>query len=230
MRNYLARRFGAPEIKFALERLSALGFRPRQIFDVGAYQGEFALQCLQCWPDARIACFEPLEASVAQLRSLSSKHPSLEVFPGLLGGASREEVAFHEAESASSVLDERVIQKFPLSYQRMTTVDELMDDHFKGSPPDLIKLDVQGYELEVLKGAERTLPKVKAILAELNLLDIHIDVPLVADFVRWLNERGWVAYDICGLHRRPLDQALWQADLIFVPVDSPFRADKRWSA
>src|SRR5438093_1319729 len=105
MRSCLARRLGAPEIKFALERLSALGFRPRQIFDVGAYQGEFALECLQYWPEVRIACFEPLEAAIAHLRSLSSKHPSLEVFPGLLGGISREEVVFHEAESASSVLD-----------------------------------------------------------------------------------------------------------------------------
>jgi hypothetical protein len=48
--------------------------------------------------------------------------------------------------------------------------------------------------------------------------------------IAWLNERDWVAYDICGLTRRPLDQALWQADLIFVPRNSPLRADKRWKA
>jgi hypothetical protein len=66
------------------------------------------------------------------------------------------------------------------------------------------------------------------VLAEVNLLDLHKNVPLLADLVGWMSERGWVAYDICGLTRRPLDHALWQADMIFVPSDSPLRADKHW--
>jgi hypothetical protein len=44
--------------------------------------------------------------------------------------------------------------------------------------------------------------------------------------VAWLFGRGFVAYDICGLTRRPLDDALWQADLIFVRNDDPLRRDK----
>ncbi|MEQ8958462.1 MAG: FkbM family methyltransferase, partial [Coleofasciculus sp. C2-GNP5-27] len=102
--------------------------------------------------------------------------------------------------------------------------------HFSDRSPDLLKLDVQGYELEVLKGAEKSLPEIQAILAEINLLDIHQNVPLLADMIAWLDKRNWVAYDICGLTRRPLDKALWQADFIFVPCHSPLRADKRWSA
>ncbi|MEH1792137.1 hypothetical protein [Nostoc sp.] len=45
-----------------------------------------------------------------------------------------------------------------------------------------------------------------------------------------MNVIGLLAYDICGLTRRPLDQALWQADLIFVPRNSPLISDKRWTA
>jgi len=33
---------------------------------------------------------------------------------------------------------------------------------------------------------------------------------------------------VCGLTRRPLDQALWQTDMLFVPQQSALRADKRW--
>lgn len=105
-----------------------------------------------------------------------------------------------------------------------------MHEHFSDRSPDLLKLDVQGYELEVLKGAEQSLPHIRVILAEVNLLDIHQNVPLLAEIVSWLNERDWVAYDICGLTRRPLDRALWQADFIFVPRHSPLRTDKRWQA
>jgi hypothetical protein len=126
---------------------------------------------------------------------------------------------------------EQINQNFPVTLHSMRTVDSIVQEHFGGnSSPDLLKLDVQGYELEVLKGAEKSLPKIQVILAEVNLLDIHQNVPLLAQTIAWLNERDWVAYDICGLTRRPLDQALWQADFIFVPRNSPLRSDKRWKA
>lgn len=63
---------------------------------------------------------------------------------------------------------------------------------------------------------------------EVNLIDIHEDVPLLAEVTGWLKERGFVAYDICGLTRRPLDDALWQADIIFVPEDAEPRQNKRY--
>jgi hypothetical protein len=44
----------------------------------------------------------------------------------------------------------------------------------------------------------------------------------------WLFQRGFVAYDICGLTRRPLDDALWQADMVFVRQDDVLRADKSY--
>jgi hypothetical protein len=63
---------------------------------------------------------------------------------------------------------------------------------------------------------------------EVNFLDIHENVPLAADIVHWLNERNFVIYDICGMGRRTLDGALWQADFLFVKKDSCFRLDKTW--
>jgi hypothetical protein len=68
-----------------------------------------------------------------------------------------------------------------------------------------------------------------AVLAEVNLLDLYKGAHLLDDLVILLRESGFVAYDVCGFWRRPLDNALWQADFIFVPADSPLRQDKRWS-
>lgn len=228
IRTLLARRLGVPEIPFALDRLLAQGFAPRLVFDVGAYRGEFAAACLARWPRAEIACFEAQAARVSDLRRLQEQQRGLRVFPVLLGAAAREAVGLHEAETASSVLPEADGPEHPLVAHPMRTVDDVVRSDFAGRAPDLLKLDVQGYELEVLRGAEESLSGVGAVLAELNLLDIHAGVPLFAELIRWLDDRGFVAFDLCGLTRRPLDQALWQTDMIFVPRESPLRADKRW--
>jgi hypothetical protein len=228
IRQYLTKKLGVPEIPTSLERLSKLGFKPSQVFDVGAYKGDFTNLCLKYFPDANVACFEVLEHRVEQLNLLTSLSSKVQVFPTLLGSEIREQVNFNQAETASSVLIEKIPQNFPVKCYPMTTIDKLVEDNFQGKSPDFLKLDVQGYELEVLKGAEKTLQGIQVVLAEVNLIDVHQNVALLAEIVDWLNLRDFVAYDICELHRRPLDQALWQADFIFVKRNSFLRADKRW--
>ena len=230
IRKYLTKKFELPEIPLALERLANIGFQPKSIFDVGAYQGDFARSCFNIWHDTKICCFEALEEKVIQLNYLAKDNTNLQVYSVLVGAENKEKVALHEAETASSVLDERTYQNFPVKYYPMKTIDSIVNESFADNPPDFLKIDVQGYELEVLKGAEKSLAQMQVILAEINLLDIHENVPLMAEIIAWLNDRDWVAYDICGLTRRPLDRALWQADLIFVPRNSPLRTDKRWKA
>jgi FkbM family methyltransferase len=225
IRNWLDRRLHIPRIDFALERLKACGFTPDTIFDVGAYQGDFAQTALRVWPNCDIVCFEVQTIPLDRLRSnLSSQH--VRVIECLLGAERRFDVTLHLAETASSVLVENAHPLTQAEQFQMRTIDET---EFNGRSPALLKLDVQGYELEILTGAEKTLPQIRVVLAEVNLLDIHKDVPLLHELVEWFAKRNWVAFDICGLARRPLDQALWQADFVFVPIDGPLRLDKRWS-
>lgn len=109
----------------------------------------------------------------------------------------------------------------------MKTVDQVVG---QSQAPDFLKLDIQGYEFEVLQGAVQTLPQISAILAEVNLIDIHKDVHLLDEVIMLPRSHDFVAYDICGIARRPLDKVLWQADFIFVPFNSHLRVDKRWAA
>lgn len=229
VRRYLARRLRLPEIPVALERLARLGFTPGVVFDVGAYRGDFARLCRTLWPAARIAAFEPLPEKAAQLRSLAGALSPLDVFECALGASCAANVVLHMRETASSILEEHVAKSSASCRCRMRTVDEVVQT-MDYPTPDLLKIDVQGYELEVLKGAECSLSRAQVILAEVNLIDIHEGVPLLAQTTQWLDARGWVAYDVCGLTRRPLDGALWQADLLFVPKDSRLRSDKRWAS
>ena len=61
------------------------------------------------------------------------------------------------------------------------------------------------------------------------MLDLYKGARLVDELIALLRQNGFITYDICGFHRRPLDEALFQADFMFVPIGSKLRADKRWS-
>jgi len=184
--------------------------------------------CRKIWPHANLTCFEVLPHRVQELRDWCAQDGNAIVIESLLGAESKDAVAFHQMETASSVLEEHVPQTASVRHYPMQTIDEIVA---KGiAVPNFLKLDVQGYELEVLKGATNSLPKISAILAEVNLIDIHRGAPLLDELILFMRDRRFIAYDICGLTRRPLDRALWQADFIFVPHDSPLRSDRRWQS
>jgi hypothetical protein len=78
----------------------------------------------------------------------------------------------------------------------------------------------------VLKGAPNFLKHAQAILLEVSLMDMYQKNPLLHEVVAFLLANNFVAYDICALMRRPLDLALIQADMIFVPRNSPLLKSK----
>jgi FkbM family methyltransferase len=229
IRHRITRHFDVPEIPLALERLRGSNFSPAHIFDVGAHSGEFAKLCRRIWPRARLTCFEVLPDRVKELRAWSMSDGNAEIVECLLGAEVRNAVPFHEMETASSVLEEHIPQQVSIRCYPMKTIDDVVASS-KMQAPSLLKLDVQGYEFEVLTGATGTLPSVQVILAEVNFMDIHKGVHLLDELLVFLRDHGFLAYDICGLHRRPLDSALWQADFMFVPKDSYLRSDKRWGS
>lgn len=224
MKHYLQKRLGVPGINFFLDHLKALGYSPDVVYDVGAYKGEFTSECLKRWPEAQIFCFEPQSTLRKELETMSAGNPNISFRPFLLGAVDHNAISLNLADTASSVLTEHH-SRFETETCRQTTIDTC-----GAPPPNFLKIDVQGYEGDVLKGAERSLAQCDVILVETNLIDIHKNVMLVGDLTTWLGERGFVLYDICGMRRLPIDQALWQADFAFVRADSSFRQEKRWGA
>lgn len=220
-------RLGVPSMRGALRRLRGFGVRPRHIIDVGAHDGGFAALALDTWPDAAVACIEPLPDAAARLRTRFAGRP-VTVHEAVAGARSGEPVTLARAGTASSVLPEH---GGPVGEPLALATTRLDDLRAQGALPvecGLLKLDVQGYELAVLQGATTVLENTRVVVAELNLLDLHVGVPLMHEVQAWLAARGFVAWDLAGLVRRPLDGALWQVDLVFVRADDPLRADKRW--
>jgi hypothetical protein len=113
--------------------------------------------------------------------------------------------------------------------RKLTTLDTIVDQKaIDGSV--LIKIDTQGYELEILKGATQFLQKADVVLLEVSLLNIYIDSPLVDEVMFFMKEKGFYLYDICSIIRRPLDGALYQSDFIFVTKNFLNRDSTKWIA
>ena len=227
-KEYLKRKVGVPDMFVSLERLRSLGFNPGQIVDVGAFEGEWTAATSLIFPNAKILMVEAMPQKEPALKPLKS-NSNIDYEIAVLGATDGKDVFFTELETASSVLEENAATHNRIKRQTSSLNSILTKRNI--AKVDLIKLDVQGYELEVLAGFDKYMDTTDAILTEASLLDIHKGVPLVRDMINYMGDKGFVLYDICSVStRRPLDNALWQTDLLFVKENSVFRQDKRYNA
>jgi FkbM family methyltransferase len=209
-----------------LELARSMGFVPRTVIDVGAAYGSFTRLCRTVFPEARYLLLEPLEeyrpllelvkqssGSVDYMIAAASAHEgdiTINVHPDLVGSS-----LYREVETGTGVNGvTRIVRS--VSLDRLTA-------QTKVSGPCLLKIDVQGAELDVLEGAERTLSDCGLVVLEVSFFRFFEDGPECTEVLAYMKARGFVPYDIVGRQYRPLDGALSQADIAFVKDDGLFR-------
>jgi FkbM family methyltransferase len=203
-----------------LSHIRKLGFMPRSIVDVGAAKGSWAAMAARLWPAASIFGVDPNEDNVPDLEKAKRELPHFDYLRGLLG-AEQKQVQYRNASDQTSLFDVSAATA-RLSSAQMFTLDSLLPRLVR--PPDLIKLDVQGYELEVLAGGAETMRACSAILLEVSFVSFFPGVPTVEQVVAFMIERGFHWYDVMGIYRRPYDDALGQLDVMFLKADHPLRS------
>jgi len=225
LRNTIAVHLGKPDIRFSLIQLKRFGFQPRQALDVGAFRGDWAKTCLEVWPNVRVLCIEPQQAPQSDLNEFARQNvPRVTVNQCLIGADDREAVPFNEIGTGSSVLDSS-----PRNATRpMRSIDSLVDAG-DCNPPEFVKLDVQGYELQVLEGFDRHLPTCQVLQMELSLVPIVPGAPIISDVTAYLKARGFEMFDVDEVIRAPSDGAVWQIDALFCRNESPLRLERRWA-
>lgn len=215
-------------IDLRLQRLREAGFRCRMAVDGGAAEGSWTQRFNTVFPESAVLCVEPRDDCQSRLRVAVANLPNVTIEKTLLG-AHEGFADFHEHADQSSVLSNSSGHGFGSVVRHpMTTLDAIIERK-RLSFPDLIKLDLQGAELLCLKGAPKSVEKAEIVILEVSFIPIYSKNPLVGEVIPFMSQRGFRCYDIASILRRPLDNALAQADLIFVKSDSPLVADPRWS-
>jgi FkbM family methyltransferase len=210
-----------PSIEASLGVLRGLGFRPATAVDIGAYHGEWAIAFNEIFPSASVLMIEGQESKRARLETLSMRHPrKLDFEIALLGAADDMKVTFCEMETGSSVFEEGSGCKREFVRRKLASLDTLLERHPPFRAPDMLKLDTQGYELEILKGASRVLETVPVVLMESSLVPVNKGAPLISEVISFMSERRFRLFDFCSQIRRT-DGVLWQTDLLFLSERSP---------
>jgi hypothetical protein len=107
------------------------------------------------------------------------------------------------------------------------TLDELWAEK-QLDGPIVLKIDVQGAELDVLKGAVNVLTQCELVILETMLIDQYIGAPIFHDYIIFMKDRGFVLFDVIGVGFTPAAGIMGYLDLVFVQETSRFRDDKRW--
>lgn len=192
------------------------------VIDVGAGRGQFALFAGHRFPRATLYCFEPLPASRRKLALVTSRRSGIELFEVALG-TGRERASLHvtfDGDSSSLLeIGHHQLRFNPGSgeQERLSVPMQPLDEALAGRElerPCLLKIDVQGSELEVLRGGEATLPAISQVVVECSFRELYKGQPLIDEVVCHLRERG---FQLASCYSLSLDAdgSAIQADVLF---------------
>jgi len=189
------------------------------VIDLGASRGQFALFATSRFPDARVISFEPQPGPLAELQNLLGDR--VETRPVAVGAeAGRTTMNISQSDDSSSLLeigaDQRRVypgtEKVDTLEVEVTTLDEALD--LPPARPCLLKIDVQGLELDVLRGATKTLAQVDEALIECSFIELYEGQAMADQVIGLMLESGFRLAGVYGAARDAAGQMV-QADFFF---------------
>jgi FkbM family methyltransferase len=206
-----------------ISKIKNLGIHPNTFIDVGANRGMMTKTVDYIYPNCNIYAFEPIKNCFSELQKLEAVITNLKSFNCALSDYSGTAV-FNESlyDYSSSLLKmaEKHKEIFPYTKETSTYSVEVYPleyfiDKMELTGTTLLKLDVQGAELKVMRGAEKILHSIDYVLCELSIVELYKGQPLALEVVNYMSEKGFNLIDILELNRGPMNNELLQFDVLF---------------
>jgi len=194
------------------------------VVDIGAYKGTYTDDILSCFPESQVYCFEPISHLSDALELKYKKNKKIKVFNVALGDENKKiDLCVNEYLPATSILKptENNTKAFPFIDTKTKNIkidqkrlDDLASEYML-MKPDLVKIDVQGYEKMVFQGGMKYLTQSEVIVTEVSFENVYENGVLVDELSHLLVQMNYSLFGIYGwLYSR--NGTPVQADFIFI--------------
>ena len=183
-----------------------------KVLDIGAYEGGFAKLVKFIFPKADILMIEANEDKEKILKEVGKYKIAL------LGNEDNKEVDYYNClgdyQTGNTIYKENTPYKFEIKKKKTVTLSTLLGSN---EGYDLIKMDVQGSELDIIKGALPIIKNSKYLLLELQTLMFNKGAPRIEEVISYLNNINFKFIDIFDLMYS--GNSLIQVDGLFINGD-----------
>ncbi|MGK7931027.1 MAG: FkbM family methyltransferase [Microcystaceae cyanobacterium] len=196
------------------------------VLDIGANEGQYTQLIRELGYQGQVISFEPLSSAYQKLQKRSYKDTKWMLAPRAALGDINGEITVNIAgnSKSSSVLpmlkthEQAAPKSVYIGSERVPVYRldavplSITLEHFQSI---FAKVDVQGFEKQVIKGGKSLLPKIKGMQIELSIVHLYDNQPLYQDVIQWLQNLGYELYGFFPTFIDPTTFQLLQFDGIF---------------
>lgn len=199
----------------------------RTVVDIGGNRGQFALAVRRWAPRAQIVSFEPLSGPAAIFRRVFAGDEQVLLYQSAIGPASvRQKMHVSARDDSSSLLPISSVQTalFPGTGEVATIEVHVapLDEFISADDlqmPALLKLDVQGFEFDALRGCESLLRRFDWVYCECSFVELYSGQKMAWEIIDWLSAGGFCLIGVFNPVYDHRGQAV-QADFLFSRKDT----------
>ena len=196
----------------ALRKLKAQNLQIDTVYDIGACTGTWTSQVKQ---SVLInSNFFLFEGNPAYTDILSNKGNFVHM--GVLSNPGRDSVSFYNGSDTGDSYYKETTKHYE-NKEAITlpcrTLDSVISE-FNLPTPNLLKIDTQGSELDILKGATSIINNVELVYLECPIIQYNEGAPSIGEYINYMKEKRFVPYDVLEIHRS--EEVLLQIDILFI--------------
>jgi FkbM family methyltransferase len=198
--------------------LKMMGFTPKHIIDVGANHGTWTRETLRYFEEAHYTLIEPQEWLKSSFQDLLDKNYNINY---LVAGAGSKVGSFKftivdRDDSCNFRYTEEEAKR--LGYKQVDVPIITLNDLVKSNDkpfPDIVKIDAEGLDIEVLKGASELFGKTEIFMVEAGVMNKEFENSFLK-IINFMDSQNYRLFDITDLNRPFFPKVLWLVELVFI--------------
>jgi len=194
--------------------------KPEYILDIGCGHGEWFLKCVNFFPESKYLLFDGNKLNENKLNLLKKKYTNINYKICLLSNTVKQ-IKFFNMGYGSSIYEEKTNFSRKIEYINSSTLENELAFLNINSSSNIIKLDVQGSEIDILEGLGKNISFFEIVILETSVKEYNEGAPLFIDVINFMDKKNYSLYDICDLKRLGLERSfLIQLDAVFIRKNS----------